>query len=179
VTVDVILPSNQLAAAADDDHRRAVPHRAEWHLYWNGHNDSGEAPTLDFSGSDPRLTFGAATWPVPRRHVAEGDIVDHIYEGDCVMLVPLTVEKGVAGDVVIKVRSEILVCREECLPGRLGASRRPLTLEWRRDRVVPDAATLEQATASLPRPMRRFALRRTVGGCAVDRRASSGRRFRG
>ena len=153
VTCDLIVPSRQLAAGSTTIIGVRFRIAPEWHLYWNGQNDSGAAPTLDFSGSDPRLTFGAALWPVPKRHVAEGDIVDHIYRGECVLLVPLTVEKGIGGPVAIKVRSEILVCREACLPGRVGATAN-VDVGVQAGPRGPGATTLDEATAALPLPMR-------------------------
>ncbi len=150
VTCDLIVPSRQLAAGSTTIIGVRFRIAPEWHLYWNGQNDSGAAPTLDFSESDPRVTFGPASWPVPKRHVAEGDIVDHIYEGDCVMLVPLTVEKDVEGDVVIKLRSEILICREACLPGRVGATT-SVGVAAAAGPTSPDSATLEKVKASQPR----------------------------
>lgn len=152
VSCDLLLPSRRLAAGVTTTIGVRFRIADEWHLYWNGHNDSGAAPTLDFSGSDPRLTFGPAAWPVPARHVAEGDIVDHIYEGECVMLVPLTVAKGVEGDVTISLRSEILVCREACLPGRVGAT---ATVRLGAEAGEPTgAAALAKAEAALPREMK-------------------------
>ncbi|MEY3231517.1 MAG: hypothetical protein RL689_1606 [Planctomycetota bacterium] len=152
VACDLLLPSRQLAAGTTTIIGVRFRIADEWHLYWNGQNDSGAAPTLDFSGSDPRLTFGAARWPVPTRHVAEGDIVDHIYERECVMLVPLTVAKGVEGDVTISLRSEILVCREACLPGRVGAT---ATVRLGAEAGEPTgAAALAKAEAALPREMK-------------------------
>jgi len=156
VSCDLLLPSRRLAAGVTTTIGVRFRIADEWHLYWNGHNDSGAAPTLDFSGSDPRLTFGPAAWPVPARHVAEGDIVDHIYEGECVMLVPLTVGAGVEGDVTISLRSEILVCREACLPGRVGA-KATVSVGAAAEKAAPatpEAAALAKAAEHLPREMK-------------------------
>ncbi len=177
VTVDIVMPSGQLATGETTTIGVRFRIAPEWHLYWNGQNDSGAAPTLDFAGSDPRLTFGAAVWPVPTRHVAEGDIVDHIYEGDRVMLVPLTVEKGVEGQVAITVRSEILVCRDACLPGRVGATAN-VGVGVQAGPKGPGAATLDGARAALPLPMRSdtpFDARLEDGTLIVEPRA--GRRL--
>jgi hypothetical protein len=55
-----------------------------WHLYWNGRNDSGSPPS--FAGELPAgYTLGEWLWPAPKRHIAPGDILDHIYE-DSVLL---------------------------------------------------------------------------------------------
>ncbi|MEI7657363.1 MAG: protein-disulfide reductase DsbD N-terminal domain-containing protein [Phycisphaerae bacterium] len=152
VACDLVLPREQLAA--DTTTTIGVRFRIApgWHLYWNGQNDSGAAPTIDFAGSDPRLAFGPAAWPVPVRHAAEGDIVDHVYEGECLLLVPMTVAKGVEGALPIRFRSDLLVCSEACLPGRVHTT---INVGAGPAAGPPGAgaAVLERATGAMAREM--------------------------
>lgn len=150
VTCDLILPSRSLTADATTTIGVRFRIAKGWHLYWNGQNDSGAAPTLDFSGSDPRLSFGTASWPVPVRQVAEGEIVDHVYEGECIMLVPLTIAKDGAGHATITLRSDVLVCSDSCLPGRVGTTT-TVGVGPHAGPPTADAAALEKAAAALPR----------------------------
>ncbi|MCX5688266.1 MAG: protein-disulfide reductase DsbD family protein [Planctomycetota bacterium] len=90
-----------------------------WHLYWNGQNDTGSSPTLQLSSSNPKVEFGSPRWPVPQRHVAAGDITDHIYERGFMVLVPISVPADLApgSSMSLTINSKFLVCSNVCLPG--------------------------------------------------------------
>lgn len=61
-----------------------------WHLYWNGRNDTGSAPSFKVT-LPPGYALGAWLWPVPKRHVSPGEILDHVYEGSVLLMAPLSV----------------------------------------------------------------------------------------
>lgn len=63
----------------------------EWHIYWDGQNDTGQPPKFDQEKFPVGVTLGEIGWPVPHRHVLPGDIVDHIFEQRAVVLLPLKV----------------------------------------------------------------------------------------
>ena len=89
-----------------------------WHTYWNGDNDSG-FPT-EVKLTLPRgLTAGPIKWPVPERHLADGDILDYVYFDQCTLLVPITADSTFAAEVRGEIVAELswLVCREGCVPG--------------------------------------------------------------
>lgn len=89
----------------------------KWHIYWNGVNDTGFPPKAAWT-LPPGYAVGDLLWPAPMRHVAEGDILDHIYEGRVTLLAPLTVPASAApGDrAQLRVALEWLVCQEACIP---------------------------------------------------------------
>jgi len=89
---------------------------AGWHMYWDGHNDSGSAP--EFTMTLPAgWSQGKTKWPVPKRQMLPGDIVDYVYEGEVTLLVPLEVPAAAAGsDVEIPIRLKWLVCSDVCVP---------------------------------------------------------------
>ena len=89
-----------------------------WHLYWRGQNDSGFSPGFDWV-STPGWKVGEIRWPAPHRHISPGDLLDHIYENDLTLIIPLTAEKTVkpGTPLTIAAAAKWLVCKEACLPG--------------------------------------------------------------
>jgi thiol:disulfide interchange protein DsbD len=89
-----------------------------WHLYGNGRNDSGFAPRVQLT-LPPGWTAGPLLWPAPARHVSAGDILDHIYEGELVLLqeVSIPADAATGSRASLRARWEWLACRESCVPG--------------------------------------------------------------
>jgi len=89
----------------------------EWHIYWKGLNDTGMAPTVELE-LPAGWKRGEMLWPAPSRYVAPGDIVDHILEGEPLIILPVTVPKDAKpGRVTLKGRAAWLVCKDLCLRG--------------------------------------------------------------
>ncbi|MDX2147811.1 MAG: protein-disulfide reductase DsbD N-terminal domain-containing protein [Planctomycetota bacterium] len=88
---------------------------AGWHTYWLGQNDTGEAPSFVFR-LPPGFEVGEAVWPAPTRYEAEGDFLDHTYEGRVAALFPLKVPSDAPTSVTIEVDADWLVCDKICLP---------------------------------------------------------------
>lgn len=90
----------------------------EWHIYWDGLNDSGFAPNADWT-APPGVEVGEIIWPAPHRYVAPGDVLDHVYEERVLLLVPVEVPRGArAGSMLtFRAQTEWLVCKDVCLPG--------------------------------------------------------------
>lgn len=123
-----------------------------WHLYWNGRNDSGYAPILRLE-LPAGLTAGELVWPAPVRHIGEGEILDHVYEEEVTLLLPVTVYAQWPADrpAVIQGTAEWLACREACVPESMRVS---ITLAAGAS-VEPDEATsplFAAARARAPRP---------------------------
>lgn len=123
---------------------------AGWHLYWNGRNDSGFAPTVKHD-LPTGWQAGPLLWPVPERHLAAGDILDHVYHGQLLLLQEVTVPAGAPlGPVNTTARVDWLACRDECVPGHADRSWQVRVAE----NSVPGAgaALLAGAREGLPRP---------------------------
>jgi len=87
-------------------------------MYWKGQNDTGYPPqvTLELPAG---FRAGEIMWPVPKRLVSPGDILDHVYEGHVTLLLPITVPaQATPGRVQIKGEATWLACHEECVPGK-------------------------------------------------------------
>lgn len=123
-----------------------------WHIYWDGLNDTGQAPIIKLDLPDG-FTQTPVMWPAPKRHVARGDILDHIYEDSVTLIIgvtpPATIKPG--SEVTFKVNADWLVCSDVCVPEDGGAE---LTLPVKPSGAQPplstDAALFAPARASMP-----------------------------
>lgn len=124
----------------------------DWHLYWSGRNDSGFAPRvkLDLPAG---WSAGPLQWPTPERLVSPGDILDHVYHGELVLLQEITaaVDAAPGRNVILRAEWQWLACRDSCVPGRdtLGVS---LDVVATVPATAPSPALVE-ARARLPRPL--------------------------
>jgi DsbC/DsbD-like thiol-disulfide interchange protein len=89
----------------------------DWHIYWNGRNDSGTAPEVEWS-LPAGWTASELRWPAPIRHVAPGDLLDHVYEKDATLLVTLKAPESakIGSSFKISAKVNYLVCNEACVP---------------------------------------------------------------
>ncbi|MCC6659940.1 MAG: hypothetical protein IT437_03540 [Phycisphaerales bacterium] len=88
-----------------------------WHLYWDGLNDSGFPPEIEWKLPPGFELAGPVQWPAPVRHVSPGPIVDHIYEKRVMLMAPIRVPKNAVGTAQIGADLKWLVCKDVCLPG--------------------------------------------------------------
>lgn len=130
----------------------------DWHLYWNGINDSGMQPTIKLD-LPAGWTANQMQWIAPTRHVAPGDIVDHVMEGQVILIIPITAPATAkitdeATPLTIRGKASWLVCNEACLPGSadlavvLAVVAKP---ELAKD--TPDAPAFAAARAKHPKPL--------------------------
>ena len=113
-----------------------------WHLYWSGRNDTGYPPRIDLDLPEGWMA-GGLRWPVPERHVAAGDILDHVYHGELVLIQKMVapVDAVPGQEVTLAANIQWLACKDMCLPGRTALS---LTIPIQ-DRAVhrePNIATV-------------------------------------
>jgi DsbC/DsbD-like thiol-disulfide interchange protein/cytochrome c biogenesis protein CcdA len=103
----------------------ALLFRAEpgWHGYWKNPGDAGLGMTLDWDLPDG-WSAGEPLYPVPHTLVQEAGglrLMNHVYEGDYAVLVPLSVpaSAAVANIVPIAVDATWLACTDKiCVPER-------------------------------------------------------------
>jgi DsbC/DsbD-like thiol-disulfide interchange protein len=121
----------------------------KWHLYANLRNDSGFPPSVKLTLPDG-WTAGDLQWPVPERHLVAGDILDHVYHNQLLLMqewtVPADAEPGRV--VTIPARLDWLICKDECVPGKA-----ELDLEVTvGTATLPEPKIMAQARAELPVP---------------------------
>jgi hypothetical protein len=120
----------------------------EWHLYWMGRNDSGYPPRIDLK-LPAGWVAGGLQWPVPERYVSPGDILDHVYFEELVLVQKLGAPHHAPMDGSITVEADIqwLACKEMCVPGR---SAMTLEIPVRSHAETPDPNSATVAVARLP-----------------------------
>jgi thiol:disulfide interchange protein DsbD len=128
--------------------------KPEWHLYWNGQNDTGY-PISAVVTLPEGWEAGDLLWPTPERHVSAGGILDHVYRGRVTLLLPVRIPETVPpGEYPVRGEVQWLACREACIPGgetvELGL--RVSDREEGTDAAGPPDAALrfEEALARLP-----------------------------
>jgi thiol:disulfide interchange protein DsbD len=155
VGVALISDTAALAAGRTTDVGVVLTLPEGWHTYWDGLNDSGFPPRLVWD-LPAGITVGEPAWPAPHRHVAAGEILDHVLEGEVVAVVPVTVPAGfrAEGGVALRCRIEWLVCRDVCVPGRSDVSR-TLAVVAAGDAPADRGGSrrLAAARSALPRPL--------------------------
>ena len=93
------------------------PSTPEWHGYWSNPGDAGLGMELDWT-LPQGWEAGEPLYPLPRRLVI-GDLMNHVYEGDYAVLVPISVPQSaaVANVVPIAVTASYLACTDTiCVP---------------------------------------------------------------
>ena len=122
-----------------------TPSSAEWHGYWSNPGDAGLGMQLDWDLPEG-WRAGEPLYPLPQRLVI-GGLMNHVYEGDYAVLVPITVPKGAAGAQAapIGVTASYLACTDAiCVPQRAALSLDPARAggdprfdRWRAEVVPP------------------------------------------
>lgn len=90
-----------------------------WHGYWSNPGDAGYGLTLDWT-LPKGATTGAMQFPVPQTLVIQG-LMNHVYEHDYVVLVPLKLPADATPGTLlaVSVKAQWLVCTNEiCVPER-------------------------------------------------------------
>lgn len=96
---------------------RFTPKSPEWHGYWSNPGDAGQGMRLSLD-LPAGWEAGAPLYPVPQRLVISG-LMNHIYEGTYVVLVPVKVPAGamVSGVPPVTGQVEYLACTDTiCVP---------------------------------------------------------------
>ena len=122
-----------------------------WHLYWHGVSDTGVPPSFALT-LPAGWEAGPLRWPAPVRHVSPGDILDHVYVGEVVLLqtVRVAADAPLGGAAEIRARVDWLACSENCAPG--SAELRLVLPVERHTGPTPDADALTRVFQGLPQP---------------------------
>jgi DsbC/DsbD-like thiol-disulfide interchange protein len=121
-----------------------------WHIYSSALNDSGFPVKIDLT-VPAGFKIGKILWPAPTRHIADGDLLDHVYEERVTLLIPVEVPAGASGKVELTGTSEWLVCKQACLPGFADLN---LSLPIASQATPsPDAALFAAARERLPKEL--------------------------
>jgi thiol:disulfide interchange protein DsbD len=123
-----------------------------WHLYWHGVSDTGVPPSVALT-LPAGWEAGPLRWPAPSRHVSPGDILDHVYVGEVVLLqtVQVAADAPLGGRAEIRARLDWLACSENCAPG---SAELVLSLPVERHTgPTPEADAITKVFQGLPQPL--------------------------
>lgn len=126
-----------------------------WHTYWPGLNDTGFPITAKIEGP-AGYAVGPVIYPAPERHVAPGEILDHVYEGTLLLMVPIEVPADAAGSrVTLTGSGDWLVCNEACIPGAVKGLELTMPVVSAGEEAAPskDAELFARTRAAVPKPI--------------------------
>lgn len=136
----------------------------KWHIYWNGRNDSGTAPKAEWTLPEG-IAVETMLWPGPKRHVLPGDILDHIYENQVILLVPIRIADSVkpGQSLTIKAKVDWLVCDEMCVPEDAEVSITiPVGQPGKPATPSKDEQRIKQSRSEIPVPLSKTAPEATI-----------------
>jgi thiol:disulfide interchange protein DsbD len=127
-----------------------------WHLFWDGRNDTG-GPVSVRPALPDGFRAGDLLWPAPKRLVSPGRILDHVYDDDVLLILPVVAPRDAKpGDrATLSCALDWVACRDACVLGEAAVS---LTLpiapaESGGARASAAAPLFERARARLPRTL--------------------------
>lgn len=128
--------------------------REGWHIYWNGLNDSGEPPKVTFQ-TPAGVSVGDLLWPAPQRHVSPGDILDHVYERETVLMAPVTAPPDAKVGSTITLNADLtwLVCKDVCIPESARVTLALPVVSPERVKPSPDAGVFRSYRSMIPTPL--------------------------
>jgi len=86
-----------------------------WHIYWQNSGDSGFPPGTAWTLPDG-FSVAAPQFPVPQRHLSEGDIITNILPGEPMLIVKATAPASMAdAKAMIAAKVNYLVCNVNCI----------------------------------------------------------------
>ncbi len=127
-----------------------------WHVYAHALNDTGAPVDATIDAPAGYCASRVPREPMPQRHVAPGRLLDHVYERQVTLLLPVAVPVDARPGTTITFRGHVdwFVCREACVPGSSDVSLAvPIVATEAERRPSPDQARLRSAAARLPRPL--------------------------
>ena len=133
-----------------------TPSSDEWHGYWSNPGDAGLGMQLDWQ-LPPGWHAGEPLYPLPHRLVI-GGLMNHVYEGDYAVLVPIAVPAGatIARAPPVRLTAQYLACTDTiCVPQQARLTLDPATAvadprfgRWQAQIVPPlDSAAQFEFTA--------------------------------
>jgi DsbC/DsbD-like thiol-disulfide interchange protein len=127
----------------------------EWHIYWPGQNDSGFPTTLNVSAPDG-YKVGEQQFPAPVRHISDGELLDHVYEGRVTILIPVEVPADAkpGSKASFGVEGNWLVCKTVCVAGSATLDLSvPIAEAGSTPKPSAAAPLFAKARARLPKPL--------------------------
>lgn len=113
VKVDVVPSAEAVAPGGSIDLALVFAIDDGWHTYAPAQNDTGLAARVEWTVElDAGVEFGEMLWPVATRYTQPGDILDHVYEDEAVVLQPVSIPSDAEPGSIITLTGDLewLVC---------------------------------------------------------------------
>jgi thiol:disulfide interchange protein DsbD len=131
-----------------------------WHIYWRNPGDTGFPTRL--SWHVPYAEVGPTLWPAPEAFLEEDDLTTYGYGHEVLLVNEAQVAAAPGTPLDVAVDADFLVCRVQCIPGRIRMTRRLPVATQRRPADAETLALFETWSARVPVPASRYGL--TVDG---------------
>jgi DsbC/DsbD-like thiol-disulfide interchange protein len=122
-----------------------------WHIYWKNPGDSGIATSVKVTLPDG-YKAGSVQYPVPQKFAERGGITAYGYEGQVMLLVPVTAPADIKPGATVPISADVawLCCREQCTPGQAQLN---ATVSVAQQTAPANQDTFRQWTQRLPAPI--------------------------
>jgi thiol:disulfide interchange protein DsbD len=89
-----------------------------WHTYWINPGEAGIPTEIVWSLPDG-ISASETLWPLPHRHLEEGNVLTYGYTGEVMLLVPVQVGPLVRPGFDVRIEADVswLECERICVPG--------------------------------------------------------------
>ena len=161
LTVSLVPESTQPTAGGEVMLAILMQPQPGWHGYWHTPGDAGFAPKLTWT-LPAGVSAGEAAYPLPGLLLIDG-LMNHVYDHDYAILVPLRIARDAAGGTPLPVRLKLayLVCsRQVCVPESADVSTKLTIGAGAKD--ASTAAEFASWRSALPTPLEQpvsFAIR--------------------
>ncbi len=94
-----------------------------WHTYWINSGDSGLPISVEWE-LPPGWKAGNLQWPLPEKHVEQGDMLTYGYNSEVFLMAELTPPANLPPGAEVALRAKVswLVCDQSCVPGNADLS---------------------------------------------------------
>jgi thiol:disulfide interchange protein DsbD len=89
-----------------------------WHTYWKNSGEAGLPTRVDWDLPDG-FQAGRIQWPLPEKHIESGDVLTYGYQGETMLLIPISTPASLQAGSAVTLRAEVhwLECKATCIPG--------------------------------------------------------------
>lgn len=122
-----------------------------YHTYAHSYNDSG-APLIASWSLPEGVEIGEPIWPAPHRYEQAGDVLDHVYEDQLFLMMPVSIDPSTPIGTELKISADLewLVCDDRACVPQFGKVRTKLTVANDVE-PGPDADAFHKAREQSPR----------------------------
>jgi thiol:disulfide interchange protein DsbD len=122
--------------------------KPQWHVYWENPGDAGSPTRLKLT-APPGVAVGPVRYPLPKTFNQPGNIVGYGYEGEVMLIAPVTLPADWPADTPLQLNADAswLVCKDVCIPGK---AKLDLSVPVTKESSPDNTSEFQTWTARLP-----------------------------